>query len=54
MFGIFNRVIRTSTRTDTWNAPDHWQGYVHQSTFHRQQMEAERHLKRLRRDVGMF
>lgn len=24
MFSIFSRSIRTATRLDTWDAPDHW------------------------------
>lgn len=54
MFGILNSLLRTSTRTEKWNPPDHWQGHVNQSAYHRQHTRAEAHRRRLERDVGLF
>ncbi len=54
MLGIFNRMIRTSTRTDDWDAPDHWKHQMHTSTYERQRRKALQHRERLARDIGLL
>lgn len=54
MLGIFNRMIRTSSRTQDWNPPEYWQHDKHLSTHERQRCDALRHREKLAREGGLF
>lgn len=54
MLGIFNRVIRTSTRTDAWDAPSHWRDHQHRSTYDRQSRDAAENRMRVAREKTML
>lgn len=54
MFGIFNRVIRTSTRSEAWDAPSYWKDREHLSTYERQRMDAAENRMRIAREKTML
>lgn len=51
MFNILNNMMRTSTRTETWNAPHHWKSQMHKSTYERQAAKADEYRRRMELDV---
>lgn len=53
MLGIFNRMFRTSTRTQKWDAPEYWTDKNHMSAYDRQRQIAARNRERLARDIGI-
>lgn len=54
MLGIFSRSIATATRTQTWDAPSHWQQPRYPQT-HRQLEQAERQARyHAMRSTGMW
>lgn len=54
MIDIFNRIIRTSTRTDVWNTPEYWRDHEHLSSYERQTKEAAENRIRLAREKTML
>lgn len=54
MFGIFNRMFRTSKRTEHWNPPSYWTQHSHLSSFERQQLAAQKQREQIARDMGLF
>ena len=54
MLSIFSRSMRTATRLDTWDAPDHWRHQHEDYRTRRNREDAERaRLRRVLSDTGL-
>ncbi|WP_158514967.1 hypothetical protein [Nioella nitratireducens] len=54
MFSIFSNAMKTATRTDMWNAPDHWHRQQQDYRTRRNRRDAERaRLRRSLSDTGI-
>jgi hypothetical protein len=54
MFNLLSRSMRTATRLDTWNSPDHWRRQHEDYRTRRQRDEVERaRLRRSLADTGL-
>ncbi len=55
MTSLLSRVMKTATRLDTWDAPDHWRTQHENYRTHRQRADAERaRMRRAYRDTGVW
>lgn len=54
MLGIYNRMFRTTTMTERWNAPVTWYENAHLSAYERQRREALKHRERLAREKNLL
>ncbi len=54
MLTILADVLKTATRRNDWDAPDHWSGHPARKTRAQLEREAELRRQRLYRDAWMW
>lgn len=54
MISLLSRVMKTATRLDTWDAPDHWRGQHEDYRSRRNRADTDRaRMRRALKETGM-